>query len=250
MSPRELKRAAKQSIRNANQNPHKLTLYYGLCLAAVVLIGVLYDHFGSANLKSGLGHLSSRNVYYAISYILSLMITLFTTVWSYHYTHYILRLSRGQETSFRDFLTPFHRFGTILLLAILIQLYTYLWSCLLIIPGIIAAYRYRFAKYILFDQHCSASQAIRESKRLTNGYKLDLFRLDLSFLWYLIPLSLPSLFVFGVNFGYVTFPDAWVLPFNLLSPLYTAILYTLFLPYVEATNAHAYQWVIQRQTTV
>lgn len=243
MNPFELKKAAKHSIRTANQSPRKLTVYYALCLTAVLLIDTLYDHFGSMNLESGLGGLASRNIYYAVSYFLSLLVTVLTTMWGYHYTYYALRLSRGQETSFRDFLKPFARFGTVLLLAFLVELYTYLWSMLFVIPGLVAAYRYRFAKYIMFDHNCSASQAIRISKHMTYGHKLDLFRLDLTFLWYSIPLMLPSVFVLAVNFGYITFPEAWVLPYNLLSTVYTMVWYILFLPYLEATNAHAYNWV-------
>ena len=243
MNPFELKQDAKKSIRSANQSPRKLTLYYAICLSLVLIADTLYDHFGGMNLESGLDGLSSRGAYHAVSYFLSLLVTILTTMWGYHYANYALKLSRGQETSFRDFLTPFSRFGTVLLLAFLVEMYTYLWSLLFIIPGIVAAYRYRFATYIMFDYGCSASQAIRLSTQMTYGHKLDLFRLDLTFLWYAIPLALPSTFVLAVNFGYITFPDAWVLPYNLLAVVYQAVWYTLFFPYVETTNAHAYNWV-------
>lgn len=243
MNPSELKRAAKQSIRNATVNPRKLTLLYALCLTAVLLIQTLYTHFGALSLESGISGLAGRNLYGAVAWFLRLLVSLFTMMWSYHYTYYAMRLSRGEETSFRDFLTPFSRALPVLLLALLISLYTYLWSIFFIIPGIIAAYRYRFAPYIFFDHHCPASTAIRISKYMTHGYKLDLFRLDLSFLWYALPLALPSAFVMLVNMGYISFPEAWIFPYNLLSPVYTMIWYTLFLPYVESANAHAYDWV-------
>ncbi len=243
MNPSELKRAAKQSIRSASVSPRKLTLLYALCITAVLLIQTLYNHFGALSLESGIAGLAGRSIYGSVSWFLRLLVSLFTMMWSYHYTYYALRLSRGEETSFRDFITPFSRMVPVLLLALLISLYTYLWSILFILPGIIASYRYRFAPYILFDHNCSASAAIQISKYMTYGYKLDLFRLDLSFLWYALPLALPSAFVMLVNLGYISFPEAWILPYNLLSPLYTMIWYTLFLAYVESTNAHAYLWV-------
>ncbi len=59
----------------------------------------------------------------------------------------------------------------------------FLWSMLFCIPGIVAAYRYRFAYYnILTDGSITAGDAIRLSCRQTSGMKWQLFVLDLSFL--------------------------------------------------------------------
>ena len=74
----------------------------------------------------------------------------------------------------------------------LVSLFTvvkiFLWSMLFVIPGIIAAYRYRFAYYnLLSDDALSAGDAIRLSCRQTLGYKGELFMLDLSFIgWSLL----------------------------------------------------------------
>ena len=58
------------------------------------------------------------------------------------------------------------------------------------IPGIIAAYRYSFAVYVMIDHpEMSAMDCLRESKRLTTGYKRQLFLLDLSFIfWFLLTM--------------------------------------------------------------
>ncbi len=73
-------------------------------------------------------------------------------------------------------------------LQFLIMLFTFLWTLLFIIPGIIKAYAYSMSFYLLFRKpELIASEAIDESKKLTEGYKMDLFLLDLSYLgWYLI----------------------------------------------------------------
>ena len=50
-------------------------------------------------------------------------------------------------------------------------------------PGIVAAYRYRQALYLLLDHpERSAWQCLRESSALMSGHKWELFVLDLSFI--------------------------------------------------------------------
>lgn len=94
----------------------------------------------------------------------------------------------------------------------LATLYVFLWSLLLIIPGIIKSYQYRYVSYILAeDTSLSAHEVLNKSKEMTMGHKLDIFVLDLSFiLWGLL--------------GFVTFG---------LSAYFVA-------PYIDATNARLY----------
>ena len=70
----------------------------------------------------------------------------------------------------------------------LMSIYVFLWSLLLLIPGVIKAYSYCFAPYISMDNdELTAEECINESMKLTNGYKMKLFLLDLSFIgWYLL----------------------------------------------------------------
>ena len=74
-------------------------------------------------------------------------------------------------------------FFRVLWLGILEGLLIFLWSLLLVVPGIVAAYRYRQALYLLLDHpEKSAWQCLRESGALMSGHKWELFVLDLSFL--------------------------------------------------------------------
>ncbi|HEY8350372.1 MAG TPA: DUF975 family protein [Clostridia bacterium] len=70
------------------------------------------------------------------------------------------------------------------------DLYLFLWTLLLIIPGIVKSYAYRMVPYILADNpNIGAGRAIELSERMTYGHKFDIFILDLSFLgWYLLGL--------------------------------------------------------------
>lgn len=80
------------------------------------------------------------------------------------------------------------------------DIFIFLWSLLLIIPGIIKAYAYSMVPYILADNpNIGVRKAIALSNEMTMGHKFDMFVLDLSFIgWYLlgtIALGIGVLFV-------------------------------------------------------
>lgn len=73
-------------------------------------------------------------------------------------------------------------FGGTFLIGLMTSLFTFLWSLLFVIPGIVAAYRYSMATYIMAENPTIApTEAIERSKALMDGRKGDLFCLDLSF---------------------------------------------------------------------
>lgn len=67
-------------------------------------------------------------------------------------------------------------------------LFIFLWSLLLIIPGIIKSYSYAMSNYIMADNpEVGALEAITKSRKMMKGHKFRLFVLDLSFIfWYLL----------------------------------------------------------------
>lgn len=75
---------------------------------------------------------------------------------------------------------------------ILTSIFTFLWTILLIIPGIIKSYSYSMTAYIVKDMVASGKQVgatdgINASKELMKGHKMDLFIFDLSFIgWFLL----------------------------------------------------------------
>ena len=79
-------------------------------------------------------------------------------------------------------------------------LYNFLWSLLLIIPGIIKSYEYKMVPYILSEEpNIPSDEAIRMSRFMTDGHKWSMFVLDLSFLgWYLLGVLLLGLGSFFV----------------------------------------------------
>lgn len=88
---------------------------------------------------------------------------------------------------------------------ILSTIYIFLWTLLLIIPGLIKSYSYALTPYILIEHpEMSANEAIEESMRLMDGHKFDLFYLQLSFIGWAI-LSILSL---GLGFF-------WLIPYQM-----------------------------------
>lgn len=70
----------------------------------------------------------------------------------------------------------------------LLDIQIFLWSLLLIIPGVIKYYEYRMVPYLLSeDPDMTLEEAKEISRRMTDGQKRDIFDLDLSFIgWYLL----------------------------------------------------------------
>lgn len=82
------------------------------------------------------------------------------------------------------------------------DLYTFLWSLLFIIPGIVKSYEYRMIPYLLADHpDMTSEQAFAESKRMMTGQKWNAFVLDLSFIgWDILSiLTLGILSIFYVE---------------------------------------------------
>lgn len=99
------------------------------------------------------------------------------------YAHILLKQHEQQEYSFNDLFSQFHRFGQGFAQAFLRELYTALWSLLLIVPGIIAHYKYAMTPYIMTDHpELTASEAIERSKELMDGHKGELFILHFTFI--------------------------------------------------------------------
>lgn len=81
----------------------------------------------------------------------------------------------------------FKDFGRVWGTLILVAIYTILWTCLLIIPGIVKSYSYALTPFILKDEpELKYNAAIEKSMRMMDGYKMKLFLLDLSFMGWMI----------------------------------------------------------------
>lgn len=104
------------------------------------------------------------------------------------YAKFNLALIDHKDAQVSDLFSQFDRFGSGFLLNLLMFVFVLLWTLLLIIPGIIAAFSYSMAPYILYENPgMRPYDALRASKELMKGNKWRLFCLQFSFLgWSLL----------------------------------------------------------------
>lgn len=101
---------------------------------------------------------------------------------------FFLLLVRGESVAVEQLFFGFKKIGTVVAAYMLMMLYIFLWSLLLIIPGIIATYNYFAVYYVLADDPAmSASDALKRSKALMYGHRFQAFKLSLRFIgWFLL----------------------------------------------------------------
>ena len=139
-------------------------------------------------------------------FFLPILVSLATLVLNSGYYIYCMGIRRGMVMPYSTLMDGLGVAGKLIWCWVQMTVRLFLWTSLFIIPGIIAAYRYRFAYYnILTDGSLSAGDAIRLSCQQTYGVKMELFILDLSFIGWnlLVP------FTFGVL-------NIWLIPYMTL----------------------------------
>ncbi len=111
------------------------------------------------------------------------------------------RLNLGQRPPFASLFERFDIFLKALGLRLFMGLFMFLWALLLLVPGIIAAYRYSMAPYLMAEYpEMGIREAVNRSKELMQGNKGRLFCLDLSFIgWWLL-----SILTFGILSLWIT----------------------------------------------
>lgn len=104
----------------------------------------------------------------------------------------------------------------IVLTMFLRDLFTTLWSLLLVVPGIVKHYEYLMVPYIIAENpEMDYKEAFQISKQMMDGEKMEAFIMDLSFLgWYLLSaVTCGLLAIFYVN-PYVQASFAEMYTFN------------------------------------
>lgn len=116
--------------------------------------------------------------------------------------HFFIENTDHEDTDFMTLFSAFkHGYSNIAKILLIRDIKIFLWSLLLVIPGIMKSYEYRMLPYILAeDPTLSTQEAFDRTKQLTAGQKLDIFILDLSFIgWYFLGMLLLGI---GIYFVY------------------------------------------------
>ena len=152
-------------------------------------------------------------------------------------TIYFLASFRGHDVVPKDVFLGFERFGKALGLWLYQLLFITLWCMLFIIPGIIAAFRYSQAFFVLADDPSkSIRQCMDESKAMMKGNKMKYFLLGLSFIGWAILAAIPGSILQNIV---TTMTDATVAKVivGLISTLFAAPVYA----YILSTMAGFYE---------
>lgn len=146
-----------------------------------------------------------------------------------------LNLTANIEPAVGDAFSGFDDFWAAFKVNFLVGLFTFLWSLLFVIPGIVKSYAYSMSLYILAENKGKpALECINESKEITNGHKMDLFVLGLSFFGWILLCCI----TFGIAYIWVgpymqaTYANAY----KLLKPVNPAVIDEPEIEFVNSTE--------------
>lgn len=110
-------------------------------------------------------------------------------------TYYVMNLIRGNNMDIKEIFSKYKYYIPILIVVALIFVFTFLWSLLLIIPGIIYALKVSMSGFIMadeLDENTKPMEVLDKSKSMMEGHKWEYFVFNLSFIgWFLlIPITL------------------------------------------------------------
>lgn len=130
----------------------------------------------------------------------ALLALIFTPVLSLGCCAYFLERLRGREPGFKGLFSRMGSFGKALWLYVCMGVRVLLWSLLLVVPGVIAAFRYALAPYYLSeDPTLTASECIEKSKATMQGAKMSLFALLISFVGWQLLGTVAQLYLMEIN---------------------------------------------------
>ncbi|MBR3996346.1 MAG: DUF975 family protein [Clostridia bacterium] len=117
------------------------------------------------------------------------------------YAKFNLNLVDKKNAAFENLFEYFSHWKTTTITRLLRALYTFLWSLLFIIPGIVAGFSYAMTDYILAENpELTADEAITQSKTMMYGNRFRLFCLQFSFIGWDILATL----AFGIGHLWLT----------------------------------------------
>lgn len=180
----------------------QIALFMGLYYLINTGVANVLDLFfvSQQSLPLGDGQTIEQSIYYGSS----IYVAVVGGPLSWALSKFLLDFFRYQKVDQTTLLEGFSCFGKTLVLMVLTGIRVFLWSLLLIIPGIIASFRYSQAFYVMVDHpEYSAGQCLAESSRIMNGNKMKYFCLYLSFIGWNLLAMLPA-FCFSTQLASVS----------------------------------------------
>ena len=158
-----------------------------------------------------------------LSDILGIIASLLFVIITIGVNYICLKVSRSEKFCLQDLFIGFRdRTGRLVLLEFLYWFFTILWGLLLIIPGIIKGIAYSQAFFIYLDNpKLTASECIKKSQILMDGYKTDYFSLSFIFGLVCLVVYLPLMGMIALISFLSSMETIWMtIMINMLSYLF------------------------------
>lgn len=179
---KNIRTLGRQALNGKWKSAILAVLIYTLCIAVpAIVIVALFGGFSEDVLMSDDFMVPGEG----LSSIYSILVS---GAFTFGLTVFFLDLVREKKSDIGQIFSGFGFYFKTLLLYVVMCIFIVLWSLLLIVPGIIAAFRYSQAFYILADDPSKdIMDCLKESKEMMKGNKAKYFCLQLSFIgWYLL----------------------------------------------------------------
>lgn len=208
----EFKNTAKKTLNKNWKIPCLISLIV-LLVNLIFKLPTMYEYI-TAEISGRVPKTSS-----SLDIINNLVDILVNGIFSIALSYFYLTITKNKKTqSFQTFFTGLNFWSKGISVALWKTLWIALWSLLLIIPGIIKSIAYSQMEFIAAENPTISTQkAMKMSITMTEGYKGDIFLLQLSFI-------------------------GWML----LSVLTLGIGYIFLEPYIYCTNTTAYYFLKSR----
>lgn len=196
---KELRRKSRQALKGSWFKSMLLLIVWGI-FAGVISAGesfissIISSMEASSGINSAIegGSMATSAGFIGIIIVLLVYVAAFilASAFTLGVNTYFLKIAKEKPASIGDLFAAF-REGAVFRSAGIASMqfvFIFLWSLLFVIPGIIAAFRYSQAFYVLAEMpHKSVSECMNKSKELMSVNKSKLFWLDLSFIgWWLL----------------------------------------------------------------
>ena len=206
MNFKDLKTKAKESLKGHYGEAIKILLIN--MVIAAICGGIVGGILGVTGVKEEI-----------MATVLDVVSIIYTCLVGFGLVSFFLKISRNEEVTWKELFSKTNMFVPYLVITLLVGIFVFLWSLLLIIPGIIAALGYSQVYLVKLDNpEMGDFDAIKKSKELMRGHKWEFFLLNLSFIGWIIL----GAFTFG-------------------------ILYLWLIPYMEVTMCNFYNELVAKK---
>ncbi len=224
MDNKTIKMQAKGVLKNSRPSPVLVTvIFLAVLLVFAVLRMSLSGMLDAAVWDQYYEYAMAGDYQTALEYIYSIEPSGFSTIVIYAinfvtyvlfagYIIFIMNSVRRTEPTIYNLLDGFGHFLKVIIVNLLRSIIVYVLSILLVVPGIIASYTYRLALFILLDNpDIRIIDAMSLSRIMMKGHKMEVFKLDLSFIGYiLLSLIFPPVLIYLMPYMY----SSWVIYYD------------------------------------